>query len=62
MTGQAQLAITESDVVLFLVGRPRRFNAPGSENRSEPARIGKKTYLVVNKAEGLTETAKGRIL
>lgn len=58
MTGQAQLAITESDVVLFLVDGRAGLTPQDQRIAQNLRESGKKTYLVVNKAEGLTETAK----
>lgn len=58
MTGQAQLAITESDAVLFLVDGRAGLTPQDQRIAQNLRESGKKTYLVVNKAEGLTETAK----
>ena len=58
MTGQAQLAITECDVVLFLVDGRAGLTPQDQRIAQNLRESGKKTYLVVNKAEGLTETAK----
>ena len=58
MTGQAQLAITESDAVLFLVDGRAGLTPQDQRIAQNLRESGKKTYLVVNKAEGLTETAR----
>lgn len=58
MTNQAQLAITESDIVLFIVDG-RAGLTPQDQRIAQSLRVsGKKTYLVVNKAEGMSETVK----
>lgn len=58
MTGQAQLAITEADVVLFLVDG-RAGLTPQDQRIAQSLRESdKKVFLVVNKAEGLSEVMK----
>lgn len=58
MTNQAQLAITESDIVLFIVDG-RAGLTQQDQRIAQSLRVsGKKTYLVVNKAEGMSETVK----
>ncbi len=53
MTGQAELAVTEADVILFIVDA-RTGLAPQDERIAVSLRTtSKKIYLVVNKAEGL---------
>ncbi len=58
MTSQAQLAVTEADVVLFLVDA-RAGLTPQDERIARSLRqADKKVYLVVNKAEGLSDVFK----
>jgi GTP-binding protein len=58
MTGQAQLAITESDIVIFLVDG-RAGVTPQDFRIAQSLRVsGKQVYLAVNKAEGLNDVMK----
>ena len=58
MTGQAQLAITEADAVLFLVDGRTGLTPQDSRIAQSLRESGKTVYLVVNKAEGLSESMK----
>ena len=58
MTSQAQLAITESDVILFLVDGRTGLTPQDMRIAQSLRESGKKTYLVVNKAEGLSDAMK----
>lgn len=58
MTGQAQLAITESDVVIFLVDGRAGLTPQDSRIAQSLRQSGKKVFLAVNKAEGLNEVMR----
>lgn len=58
MTGQAQLAITESDVVIFLVDGRAGLTPQDSRIAQSLRQSGRKVFLVVNKAEGLNEVMR----
>ncbi|ANU65017.1 ribosome biogenesis GTPase Der [Turicimonas muris] len=58
MTNQAQLAVEESDIIFFLVDG-RSGLIPQDQRIAQSLReSGKPTYLVVNKAEGMSEVVK----
>lgn len=58
MTDQAQLAITEADAILFLVDARDGLTPQDLRIAQSLRQSGKKVYLVVNKAEGLSDVAK----
>lgn len=55
MTGQAQLAITEADVVIFLVDGRAGLTPQDMRIAQSLRESGKKCFLAVNKAEGLND-------
>lgn len=57
MARQAQLAIQEADVTLFLVDAREGRTAADEMITEQLRRLGKPVFLVVNKAEGLDEAA-----
>lgn len=59
MARQAQLAIQEADVALFLVDAREGRTAADEMITEQLRRLGKPVFLVVNKAEGLDEAAAG---
>lgn len=59
MARQAQLAIQEADVTLFLVDAREGRTAADEMITEQLRRLGKPVFLVVNKAEGLDEAAVG---
>ncbi|MFA7096479.1 MAG: ribosome biogenesis GTPase Der [Gammaproteobacteria bacterium] len=59
MARQAELAIQESDVTLFLVDAREGLTAQDELIAAQLRRLGKPVFLVVNKAEGLDEHTAG---
>src|SRR5690606_32076003 len=59
MARQAELAIQEADVTLFLVDAREGLTAQDELIAAQLRRLGKPVFLVVNKAEGLDESTAG---